>query len=231
MAPSNDEPAIAVRSEEPEAPAQASEPAPSVRPAANYTPLLGSMHVADVAELSQAEHPTGKDHVVKEPTPSVSIPIVEASAPMTMASTSEFEHDTDEMVVARPEETPMVSVAKSDDEPIKVPEQRTWLAVLLTAVVLAVLGWAVFSGGRPGSASGSRTVQEPVEVTVQPGQGVLEIVPPPGASLTVDGATRAAAPRVILPVAEGTHDVRVGEQSKQIQVRSSRLTQVVFDTP
>ena len=77
----------------------------------------------------------------------------------------------------------------------------------------------------------TRELDVPAELRVQPGQGVLEIVPPPGKSLTVDGAARAAATRVILPVAEGTHDVRVGEQSKQIQVRSSRLTQVVFDTP
>lgn len=226
------------------------EPVPSARPEATYTPLLGSMHVIDGLAPHAAEAP---ENVVKEPTPSVSIPIIEASAPMSMSAASELEHDTDEMAVARPEETPMVTVSKNEDLPLKAPEQRTWLAVLLTAVVLAVLGWAVFSGGKTGSASGSssapateavpmveakvstgvvtRELDVPVDLRVQPGQGVLEIVPPPGKSLTVDGAARAAAPRVILPVAEGTHDVRVGEQSKQIQVRSSRLTQVVFDTP
>jgi PleD family two-component response regulator len=199
--------------------------------------------------------------------PSMSIPVDEASMALEMKTKVAVKEEERDEVEVPPEATPFVTVTQSDaaNAEAALPKRKAWPMVAFIAAS-GVVAWAVmhFSANAPAPKQVEVAPPPPVtnerdfipppppaepkieesayeptanEAQLPEGHGVLEVSAPVGTTVVVDGTERANAPAK-LPIASGSHDVRVKtpspandepkERGCTVDVHASRVARVRF---
>jgi DNA-binding response OmpR family regulator len=186
--------------------------------------------------LALAE-PTIVDAVYTIVDPSVPIPIVEGSIAIEPAKAPDPERNA---------KTPLTSVrATARDAAAAAPKRKTWPMVAFVAAT-ALVAWAVMRHAEapPARAPESAPPPMPVEpapapapteldtdVSLPPGQGLLEVAAPPDAPIVVDGTERGRG-AASLQLAAGAHEIRIksaaGEDGRSIELRAGKILRVRF---
>lgn len=265
LAPRSPEPALAIeRSKRPAPVHQPKVVIDEGTPTADQIVALAEATIVDdtvYGEHDEMEDEEEAEALLLEP--SMSIPVDEGSVAIETNATAEGTDE--EVEAPSPDKTPFATVTQTDEAAAaEVPKRKAWPMVAFVAAS-GVVAWAVmhFSANAPAPKQVEVAPPPPVtserdiipppppaealpkieDTAYQPtatdaqlpaGHGVLEVAAPEGTLVVVDGTERSHGPAK-MPIASGSHEVRVRtpspaneERGCTVDVHASRVARVRF---